>query len=75
MSEMIVFTVFTRLLVIKSGCVLVIRFQDKGKNHEGPRMDGDHRNDAKNNEDVNYEEEEEEGEEDADKGNNRRAEM
>lgn len=69
MSEMIV---FTWLLVIKSGCVLVIRFQDKGKNHEGPRMDGDHRNDAKNNEDVNYEEEEEE---DADKGNDQRAEM
>lgn len=36
-------------------------------------MDGDHRNDAKNNEDVNYEEEEEE--EDADKGNDQRAEM
>lgn len=69
MSEMIV---FTWLLVIKSGCVLVIRFQDKGKNHEGPRMDGDHRNDAKNNEDLNYEEEEEE---DADKGNDQRAEM
>lgn len=69
MSEMIV---FTWLLVIKSGCVLVIRFQDKGKNHEGSRMDGDHRNDAKNNEDVNYEEEEEE---DADKGNDQRAEM
>lgn len=55
--------------------MFVIRFQDKGKNQEGPRMDGDHRNDAKNNEDVNYEEEEEEGEEDADKGNDRRAEM
>lgn len=75
MSEMIVFGMFTRLLVIKSGCVLVIRFQDEGKNQKGPRMDGDHRNDAKNNEEENYEEEEEEGEEDADKGNNRRAEM